>query len=162
MKRLTILCCFFVLIVTTLQAQNHDFLSTREEPFRGFVIKQGDNYLKRKEVAERMRINEEALGIFNVATKHRTAGLISGWLGSAGVVYSLIRIEQGKNATPLFLASSVLVIPSPYFLLSHRNKDREAIDLYNFSQCCPTSARQKIKYEFTADVFPPRLSMRFK
>jgi hypothetical protein len=162
MKKLTILCCFIILIIPNIHAQNNDFLSTREEPFRGFVIKQGNNYLKRKEVAERMRINEEALGIFNLATNHRTAGLISAWLGSAGFVYSLIRIEQGKNAMPLLVGSSILVIPSPYFLLSHRNKDREAIDLYNFSQCCPTGSRQKIKYEFSADVFPPRLSMRFK
>ncbi|HMP99891.1 MAG TPA: hypothetical protein PKC24_08935 [Cyclobacteriaceae bacterium] len=158
-----IIFSFFVLSLAFNQAfaQTHDFLTTREEAFRGYSIKQGNDYLRRKEVAQMMEVNPLASEIFKISSTHRTIGLTTGWIGSGLFFYSLIRFEQGQNTMPLLLVSSILVIPSPYFILSSRNKDREAIDLYNFDQCCKTGSN-RTNAELKASVFPPRLSLTFK
>jgi hypothetical protein len=144
-----------------VNAQLHNFLTTREEPFMGYRIKQGNEYLRRKHVAGMMEVNPLASEIFKTASTHRTIGLASGWIGAGLMTYGFIRDEQGKNALPVLLVSSILIIPSPYFILSSRNKDREAIDMYNFDQCCKTSSN-KTTAELKATVFPPKLSLTFK
>lgn len=131
---------YFVSFILTIffepaLAQSTDYLTTREQFFTGYRIKQGNDFLTRKQVREIMAVDPSALETFKLASSYKTTAEIIASAGGAIILIMLLTQMPDYNFPSLVLPTAGFSLLTTGYTFAFRNKDREAIDLYNFRNC---------------------------